>query len=384
MDILGLLFKKGKMERSNYKDHLYALVIIGGGGTRLWPKSRNGKPKQFLKLFENRTLTQISAYRFSKLLPWEKIFFVTTTEGYKKEILEEVPEIVPENIIVEPLRRNTGPAHALGALYIYKKDPDAVIINEYADHLMTPESRYLSIMKAAAEAAYSDNLLLATGIRPTYPNVGYGYLKRGKNLEMVQGKTIYKLERFTEKPDLKVAEKYLASGEYFWNAGQYVWRADSILNAFKTHAPDIYNNLETISEAIGTGKEVSAIKKAYEAMPEISVDYAISEKADNFVMIIADYEWTDIGDWKEVWENLPKDAQGNVIIQGDEPGGEVINLDTSDALIHINGRLIALVDVDNIVIVDTKDALLVASKSRAQNVKKIVEELKKQKKKELL
>ncbi|MFZ5932916.1 MAG: mannose-1-phosphate guanylyltransferase [Patescibacteria group bacterium] len=372
------------MERTKYKDHLFALVIVGGGGTRLWPKSRNGKPKQFLRLFAGKTLTQISAYRFAKLLPWEKIFFVTTTEDYKKEILKEVPEVNHGNVIVEPLRRNTAPAHALGALFISKKDPDAVIINEYADHLMIPESRYLSVMKAAGEAAYSEDILLATGIKPTYPNVGYGYIKRGQKLKIVGGKTIYKVERFTEKPQLALAEKYLASGEYFWNAGQYAWRADAILSAFKKHAPEIYKNLKPISEAIGTREQDGAIRRAYAAMPEISVDYAISEKANNFIMVIADYEWTDIGDWKEVWENLPKDALGNVIIQGDEPGGEVVNLDTSDALVHVDGRLVALVDVDNIIVVDTKDALLVASKSRAQNVKKIVEILKEQKRKELL
>lgn len=361
----------------NYLEHTYALVIIGGGGTRLWPRSRNARPKQFIPFFGGKTLAQITLSRFSKFLPWEKIFLVTTTKGYKDELLREIPQLVAENILVEPQRRNTAPAHAWGAAQIYKKDSDAVIINEDSDHLMTPEARYHLVVKAAAHAAYRGDWLVAIGIKPTYPNIGYGYIKRGEKFSVIGGKNIYKLEKFTEKPALEVAEKYLATGEYFWNAGQYVWRADSILSAFKKYQPEIDRAIEDI---IAGG----SVEKAYEKMPEISVDYAISEKASNFLLLVADYQWKDIGDWKEVWETLSKDAQGNVIIDGDEPGGRVINIDTSDALVHTDGRLIAIIDVDNVVVVDTKDALLVCSKSRAQNVKKIVEELKKEKVNELL
>jgi len=374
------------MPEDKYKDHIYALIVVGGGGTRLWPRSRNASPKQFLKLFNKQSLTQITSNRLHKILDWEKIFVVTTTYDYKREILKEVPDLIAENIICEPSRRNTAPAHALGAIYIYSKDPDAVIINDYADHLMNPEKIYLRNMGSAALAAYKGDYLLATGIRPTYPNIGYGYIKRGERVDLAAGKIIYKLDKFTEKPDLATAEKYLKSGDYLWNAGQFVWRADSILKALEKYAPDIYKPLQGVVSSLGKGKEEEekAIAQAYEQIPEISIDYAIAEKADNFITFVADYQWTDIGDWKEVWENLPKDSVGNVVIDGDEEGGRVINIDTSDALIHTNGRLIAIVDVDNICIVDTHDALLVCAKSRAQNVKKIVEQLKKEKKKEYL
>ncbi len=361
----------------NFLEHTFALVVIGGGGTRLWPRSRNARPKQFLPLFNKKTLAQITLYRFSKFLPWEKIYLVTTTKGYKDELLKEVPELVPDNILVEPLRRNTAPAHAWGAAEIMKKDPDAVIINEYSDHLMSPEESYFATVKAAAHTAYRGDWLVAIGIKPTYANIGYGYVKRGDKFSVIGGKDIYKLEKFTEKPNLKVAQEYLKSGDYFWNAGQYIWRADSILSAFRKYQPDIFKAIEEI----GRG---GSIEKAYEKIPEISVDYAISEKVDNFLLVVADYQWKDIGDWKEVWETLTKNSKGNVIIDGDEPGGRVINIDTSDALIHMDGRLIAIIDVDDVVVVDTKDALLVCSKSRAQNVKKIVEQLKKEKVKELL
>lgn len=372
------------MAEGNYKDHLYALIGVGGGGTRLWPRSRNKTPKQFLKLFNGRTLIQITAYRFNKMLPWEKIFAVTVSEEYKKEIKKEVPEFIEKNIIVEPARRETGPAYALGALHIHHQDKDAVIVNGHSDHLMNPDKEYFKAMKAAAKVAYEGDWLVATGVPPTYPNVGYGYIKRGRRQGVYNGKRVYKLDKFTEKPKLSVAEKYLKSGDYYWNAGQYTWRADSILKAFKKHEPEVYKQIEIISKALGTKKEQVVIKKAYKNMPKVAIDYAISEKAKNFLLVIAGYVWVDVGDWNEVWKQLPKDAGGNVIIDGDEPGGDIINLDTSDALIHTNGRLVAVVDVDNIVIVDTKDALLICSKSKAQNVKKIVNELKERGKKNLL
>lgn len=379
------------MSKGNYKDHLYALIVAGGGGTRLWPRSRNATPKQFLKLFNNQTLTQITAKRFSKIIPWKKIFVVTTTEAYKKEALKEVPKFIPENIIVEPMRRNTAPAHGLGAVFIYKKDPDAVILNESADHLVNPLNNYFATLRAAAEAAFSGDWLIAIGIKPTYPNVGYGYIKRGRKFNVFEEKTIYKLDRFTEKPGLKIAEEYIASGKYSWNANEFVWRADSYIKALSKFEPNVGKSLVNISKAIGTSEIKAVINREYIKMPEttkegkpLSIDFAVAEKAKNFLTVEADYQWTDIGDWNEVWENLPKDKTGNVIIDGDEPGGEVISLDTSNTIVHSDGRLIVIIDVDDVAVIDTKNAVLVCSKSKAQKVKKIVQQLKKEKRVEFL
>ncbi len=357
---------------------------MGGGGTRLWPVSKTTSPKQFLKLFDNKTLTQITSYRFNKILSWDHIYAVTTSDEYKKEIIKEVPEFIHKNIIVEPIKRNTAAAHALGATYILKQDQKAVILNEAADHLVDPQREYLKNLLSAAEAVFERDLLLAVGIKPTYPNVGYGYIKIGDKLSEISEKHIFKLDAFTEKPKLEVAKKYLATGKYFWNANQYVWGAQSFLNALAKHAPEISKGISEISESIGTMNEKEIISKVYKNLPDVSVDYAVSEKAKNFIMIVADYGWTDIGDWKEVWENSPKDHGGNVVISDKESDGEVINIDTTDALIHTDGRLIAAIDVDNLIIVDTKNVLLVCSKSHAQSVKKIVELLKKQGRKELL
>lgn len=369
---------------SNYKDHIYALILAGGGGTRLWPKSLNKTPKQFLKLFKNKTLTQITCERFAKRIKWERIFCVTVSEDYKKEILKEVPQFLPENIIVEPCRRETGPAHGIGATFIYKKDPDAVIITEAADRLVDPIDKYLDTLEKASEVAYKEKVLVSVGVKPRYPHTGLGHIKIGKEMFKANGKTFNKVDKFVEKPPLDLAKEYTQSGEYLWNAGQFVWRADSILEALKNFAPDVYKNLMIINEGLGTKDEAKIIKDSYEAMPKIAIDYAVAEKATNLVVVEADFFWTDIGDWTEVWKNLEKDKNNNVIIDGEEKGGEVYNIDTSNALIHTDGRLIAVIDVDNLVIIDTKKALLVCSKEKSQNVKKMVEKLKEEGRNELL
>ncbi len=375
---------KDLLKESDFKNHLYVLVLAGGGGTRLWPKSRNKFPKQFLPLFEGKTLTQITLDRLSKILPWEKIFVVTVSEEYKKEILKEVPQMIKANILVEPARRETGPAHGLGALYISKIDPEAVIITEAADRLVKPVERYLEILQASAKVAYDEKIMIAMGVKPRYAHPGLGHIKKGKKWGEVDGVTFFKLEKFVEKPPLEIAEKYTKSGKYYWNAGQFVWRADTILSSLEKNAPEVFSKLKEIGEAIGTEKEEAILKKSYESIPLVAIDYAVVEKDANFLVVDADFHWTDIGDWKEVWENLPKDESDNVIINGDIPGGRVINIDTSETLVHLDGRLIAMVDVDDIAIVDTKDILLVCKKSSAQSVKKIVEKLKEEKEVELL
>lgn len=382
--MFGILSKIQKVGKDNYKKHLYALILAGGGGTRLWPRSRQKTPKQFLKLFDNETLTQVAVRRFTEILPLEKIFIVTVSERYKSEIIRQIPKFPKENIIVEPARRETGPAHALGALFIQSKDPDAVIMTEAADRLVKPVHRYLETISRAAKVAYEKHVLIAMGVEPRYPHTGLGHIKKGEKFKVEGNVDFYKLEKFVEKPPIELAKKYTSSGKYLWNAGQYVWRADDLLESFRKHQPQIYKDLEDIKPHIGKSDEDEVLAREYKKMPSISVDYAISEKETNFMVVAGDFFWTDIGDWREVWANSKKDAKSNVIISGDEPGGEVVTIDTTDTLVHSDGRMVAVVGLDNVIIVDTEDALLVASKSHAQDVKKIVEKLKEEKKESLL
>ncbi len=379
------------MIEGEYKEHLYALILAGGGGTRLWPKSRNNSPKQFIKLFGGQTLTQITCERLNKILPWGRIYCTTVSEPYKKEILKEVPEFIEKNIIVEPERRDTAPAHGIGAAYIFKNDPQAVIINESADRLVKPINKYLKTLLAAAKVAYEDKIFVSMGVKPRYPHIGLGHIKKGDIYRNVEGIKLFKADRFVEKPKLNLAKKFTASGQYYWNAGQFVWRADDYFEALGKFESKVGESLRNIINFIGTNEEKETILKEYKKIPTktldgkpLSVDFAVIEKVEEMLVVEGNFFWTDIGDWKEVWNNLPQDEMGNVIIDGEAPGGEIINIDTSDALIHTDGRVIAVVDVDNVVIVDTKEILLVCSKSKAQNVKKVVETLKEQDRKELL
>lgn len=360
---------------SSYKDHLYALILAGGGGTRLWPKSRDDTPKQFLKLFNDQTLTQITAYRFNQILPWEKIFCVTVSDAYRQEILREIPEFIEENIFVEPARRETGPAHGLGAKMIHKIDPEAVIVTEAADRLVKPVNLYLNTLQKAAKLAFENGILITVGVVPSYPNTGYGYIKRGKQSYKSGDTEFFKVDEFKEKPEMNTAKRYVKSGDYYWNAGQFVWRAKDLLQALERHEPDIYRQLEGIT--------LDNLSTRYERMPKLAIDYAVAEKSDNMHVVEADFFWTDIGDWKEVWSNLEKDEHSNVVIN-DSGKRDLINIDTTDSLIHTNGRMITTIGVDNLIVVDTKEALLICNKSRAQSVKMIVEILKKRAQKDLL
>lgn len=375
LSFLRKILKKNSDE--SFREHLYVLVLAGGGGTRLWPKSRNSSPKQFLPLFHKKTLTQITMDRLGKYFPWEKLYVVTVSEAYKKEILKEVPHFLPENIIVEPARRDTTAAYGLGTTIIHKKDPNAVIVTEATDRLVKPVEIYVKTLLLAAKVAFNQKVFLTIGVKARYPNPGLGHIKRGKRFLSEGGINIFKLEKFVEKPPIELAKKFTASGNYYWNAGQFVWRADVLLASLAKHAPEISKKLKEIAEG-------GDLRKIYETMPKIAIDYSIAEKEKNFLVTEGKFHWSDIGDWSEVWDNLPKDKNKNVIIDGDEPGGEVINIDTTETIVHTDGRLIAMIDVDDIAIVDTKDILLVCKRSRAQSVKKIVEQLKQENRKDLL
>lgn len=350
--------------------HTYVVLLAGGAGTRLWPTSRSQTPKQFNKLFGRHTLFQETIRRVKGLVPLSRVF-VITNKDYLDEIEQQEPLLVEKNIIAEPVKRNTALAMGVAAAYVYKKDPDAVIINLATDHLITENDVYRDTLATAAAFAQEHRCLVSVGIVPTFPHTGLGYIQSGEKVGKVGPHDVFKVKSFKEKPDEDTAKKFLKEGGYFWNANNYVWHAATVLNEFKTLCPDIFKNIMAIYEAIGTPKEAEVLNEQYHAAREEQIDTAISEKTDKLYVIPGSFGWDDVGDWKVVYDLSSKDADGNhVAVHGQQ--GLHLGIDTKNSLIHTADKLVATIGVDNLIIIETKDALLVCHKDQAQTVKQLV------------
>ncbi len=345
---------------------MYVLILAGGGGTRLWPVSREHSPKQFLKLFNGKSLFQMTLERARKLASPSHVF-ISTSNKYVSYIKHAAGEIPDENIIGEPIRRDTALAMGLGALFIRNRDPDAVILNLASDHLIKPGTAFVKDMLHAAKIAYLQNEFVTIGIRPRFPHTGMGHIQARGEVGI----------RFVEKPPLAQAKKYTASKGYYWNANLYVWRAKLILDLLKKYAPKTSAQFSQIDKAIGTDKEKEILQRAFQMAPTISIDYAVSEKLDKFVCVAASFDWTDVGDWSEVKDNLPQDALGNVILSG-KSSGKYIGLNSKNNLLVLDKQLITTVGVENLLVVDTPDAILVCDINDDQAVKQVYQMLKEQ------
>ncbi len=354
-------------------DHVYVLILAGGGGTRLWPLSREHSPKQFLQIFSGKSLFSLTWERAKKLAPVSHIF-VSTADKYAAHIRKLATGVADENIITEPLRRDTALAMGLGALYISNRDPQAIVINLASDHLITPDSVFVADMSKAAQVAQDFDQVVTVGIKPRFPHTGMGYIKVGKKLRdgVLAG------EKFIEKPELAKAREYTKSKSYYWNANLYVWQAKVFLDLLKKYAHKTVAQFPRITRAIGTDSERETLRLAFQMAPTISVDYAISEKLPRFVCISARFNWTDIGDWSEVRDNMPPDQQGNVIL-GNKNGGNYIGVNSAKNLLILDKQLITTVGVENLLIVDTPDAILICNVSDDQVVKQVHQMLKEQK-----
>lgn len=366
----------------SYLDHTFAVILAGGGGTRLWPKSRNKTPKQFLKLIGTETMMQIAASRITKLIPWERVI-VVTNELYKDEVHNQLPEVPLLNIIAEPQKKDTALAMLVGALYAKSLDPDAVCVNMASDHILTDEQEFSRVMKHAAQTAAENDYLVTVGIFPTRPATGFGYIKIGEDLKKLgNGLSLFKVESFTEKPNEATARAFISTGKYFWNANMYVWSSAVLQRAFQTHMHSLYEQTSKLDDLKGKAFH-EALPKIYEASESISVDYAISEKATNLVLIPGDFGWDDVGDWKVVYDLEKKDLAGNVVI-GDDPTRKVLAISSQNNLIHADGKLVAMVGVNDMIVIDTGEILMIIPKSQSQDVKKLVERLKEENQKEYL
>lgn len=366
----------------NPLDHTFAVILAGGGGTRLWPKSRNKTPKQFLKLVGNDSMLQVTINRLTKLIPMNRII-VVTNQKYADDVKSQLPEIPAENIIAEPEKRDTALAMLTGALFAKSIDPEAIVVNAASDHVVSNDQEYVRVMKAAIETAAQGNYLVTVGITPTHPSSGFGYIKIGEDLKKLdQGLSLFKVDSFTEKPNAATAQAFISTGKYFWNANMYVWSANALQHAFQTYMPEMFDQTSMLAQ-LSPPEFHAALDGVYEQAQSISIDYAISEKANNLVLIPGDFGWNDVGDWKVVYDLGTKDLAGNVVVSD---SGEVhaLAINSQNNLLHANGRLIALVGVDDLIVIDTDEILMIAPKKRSQEVKKLVERLKEEGKEEYL
>jgi mannose-1-phosphate guanylyltransferase len=345
---------------------MYILIMAGGVGSRLWPRSRAAKPKQFLPLLSGQTMLQETIERVRPLAPDDHIL-IATGRDYLELTAEQLPQVPRENIIGEPSGKGSAPCIGLGALAILRTDPDAVMVVLSSDHQIQKVEAFREALKAAEQLAQA-GYLVTLGIQPTEPHTGYGYIHRKASLGQFNGFEAYDVERFVEKPDRATAEQYLATGEYSWNAGIFIWRADAIVSAFERHLPRLQQQLNEIAEAGGPSDQ-AAFGATWEAIQNVTIDYGIMERAERVAVIPVDIGWSDVGDWNTLTEIADADAN---LVQAQHVG-----LTTTNTLIYSDSdRLIATIGLEDFLIVDTSDALLIAPRDRAQDVKKLVDELK--------
>lgn len=351
---------------------MYAAIIAGGSGTRLWPKSRQDKPKQFQSLYGDSTLLQDTVERLEPLVPKENIFIIAN-QSHESIVKEQLPDLPAGNFVGEPMGKDTAPAVGVIATIIHRKDPNAVILVSPADHVILKEKAFRRLLEVGEQVASEGPNIVTIGIKPTAPETGYGYIQMSENHRDMDDVAVHEAISFKEKPDLATAEEYVSSWHYVWNSGMFIWSAKTILDLFRDHAPDIYKLLVRYDGALGTPQESKVFEQIYDAFPRISVDYAILEHAKSIFVIPASIGWSDLGSWPSLHEVKEPDDNGNVVI------GEHLGLDTHSCLVHgEQGRLIATIGLDNMIIVDTGDAVLVLPANRSQDIKRLLEELKKE------
>lgn len=356
-----------------------AIVLSGGSGTRLWPVSRQSRPKQTQPLIGRETLLAMTVKRLLKFLKPNDIY-LTTSEEQLPLIKKISSGMGITHFSVEPMRRNTAAAIGLAAAIIHKDYPTETVFTVNTDHYIDPVSKYVKFVRLAEEVIQSSpKQTVLIGINPTYPETGYGYIKMGSQKMVIGKDEVFAVEKFIEKPDLATAEKFTQQWEYLWNAGMFFWRVDYLLEQFRRHLPAQYRGLMRIQKAVGERNEKSVTRSEFKKIKPISIDYGIMEKEKNMLVIPSDFTWRDIGDWRSVKDALSKQPQDNVI------KGRHIGVSTNSSLIYsLAGKLIATAGVENLVIIDTHDALLVCRRDQAQDVKKLVELLEQQKKRKYL
>lgn len=358
----------------------YSVIMAGGGGTRFWPLSRKAIPKQFLNLTGNDIMVNETIDRITGNVPKENIFIVTN-EAHKEMIERETQgRLDAAHILGEPAARNTTACIGYAAMEIVRKYEDGIMCILPADHYIKNKTAYEEVMEAAILTAERTDKLITVGIAPDFPSTGYGYIKYHKTKNQIA----YQVEEFVEKPDVDTARAYLKAGGYLWNSGMFIWKASTILKQIKELLPDVYGCLEEIGDAMGTEKEDEVLHKVYPVIPKISIDYGIMERSSGVLVLPGDFGWSDVGSWDALEALYPKDDKGNVTY------GEQMLIDTRNCICYGSKdknqkhKMIAAIGVEDLIMVQTEDAVLVCPKSRAQDVKSIVDKLQETGKEEFL
>ena len=343
----------------------YGVIMAGGGGTRFWPLSRQTTPKQLLNLSGKDLMVNEAIDRLSKTADKNDIFIVTNKTQVAKMLEATNGRIQKNHILSEPSARNTAACIGYAALEIIKKYGDGIMVITPSDAYIKNESEFTRILGIAVKAAEEKDALVTVGITPTFAATGYGYIKFQKT-----GESVLKVLEFKEKPDEATAKKYVDSGEYAWNSGMFIWKASTILKNFERFLPDIYADLQKIGDAMNTANEPKVIDEVYPKITSISIDYGIMEKADNVYVVPGEFGWNDVGSFDMLGVLHDADENGNIKI------GDQINVDTKNCITYSSGRLVATIGLENVVVIETGDAILVCDKNKVQDVKKVVEQLK--------
>jgi len=353
--------------------HHYVAIMAGGIGSRFWPKSRASYPKQFLDILNTgKSLIQWTFERYASFIPKENIFVVTSDE-YKDIVADQLPEIPVENILCEPSRKNTAPCVAYIAFKLAQKDPEAAMVVAPSDHMILDGETFKNITTKALDFVGSNSAFITLGIKPSNPNTGYGYIQHDMNHSGVED--IFKVKTFTEKPNLELAKTFVASGDFLWNAGIFVWKAKDVVDAFKTHQSEMFDLFDNEKSNFNTPSEKEAIDRIYPLCTNVSIDFAIMEKASNVFVIPSSFGWSDLGTWTSAYDNLEKDYLGNAVTSNN-----VIIIDSTKCMVSgPHDKLMVLQGMDDFIVIDTPDALLICKKEKEQAIKEYVAEVKRSK-----
>ncbi len=356
----------------------YCVIMAGGIGSRFWPLSRQSKPKQFLDILgTGRTFIRQTYERFAKTIPASNFLVVTSVE-YKEQVLHELPELSPSQVLCEPLRRNTAPCIAYAAFRIFNECHDASMVVTPSDHFILDEEMFREVMNEGFHFAEQGDSIVTIGLKPTRPETGYGYIQVDNQAPSWRG--VQKVKIFTEKPNLEMAKVFVDSGEFFWNSGIFIWKAETILRSLHRHLPEIYELFASIAEEYGTSKEAEGIDTVYSQCQSISIDYGVMERADNVYVRCGDFGWSDIGTWGSLYQQLPKDKHYNA-----SNGDNVFFYDSSDNLVSLpQGRIAVIEGLKDYIVVSSDEALLICRKENEQEIRTFVEDVKYKKGKEYI